>query len=82
MLTAYIKPSAPPKWLHQNHAEYTGDFREGCLLDSFSVFTKRGAASIQEHYVNPNMSDYLVIWGSSGSGEAQKVLDDFYGNCR
>lgn len=33
------------QWLHQNNAEYTGDFFDGCLLDNFIVYCKNGVAA-------------------------------------
>ena len=48
------------RWLHQNEAELSGDYFEGCLLDNFFVWTKNGSAGIYEHFLNPNASCYLV----------------------
>ena len=55
-----LDPKALNKWMHQNEAEYTGDYFYGTLLDNFTVITKRGFAAIYEHYVNCWTSDYLV----------------------
>lgn len=70
------------KWLHQNKAQYTGAYCEGCLLDNFMVETKRGVAAIYEHYLNPNSSDYLVKFvpfkGGVQSGELDRLMADWY----
>lgn len=55
-----LNPSAFEKWMHQNKAEYTGDFVDGCLLDNFVVSTKRGYAAIYERYINNQTSGYRV----------------------
>lgn len=60
MTRFYIEPQNLEKWLHQNNAEYTGDYFVGVLLDNFTVSLKNGYAAIYEHYVNPNQSNYLV----------------------
>ena len=56
----YLDPTQFDKWAHQNQIEYTGDFREGVLLDNFVVFTKHGIAAVYENYVNPWRSNYKV----------------------
>lgn len=56
----YLNPLHFEKWMHQNKGNYTGMFLECSLLDNFVIETKRGFAFVYEHYVNPNMSDYLV----------------------
>lgn len=48
------------KWMHQNRAEHTGAYFEGCLLDNFVLACKRGYAFVYESYVNPNMSEYAI----------------------
>ena len=63
------------KWLHQNKAEYTGDYVEGCLLDNFVVMTKRGFAAVYEKYATPNSSVYRTEWES---GTAQEVFRRWY----
>lgn len=60
MTRFYIDPKDLAVWLHQNEAEYTGDFVDGCLLDNFVVSTKNGVAAVYEHYLNAWSSDYLV----------------------
>ena len=72
----YIHPNFLGKWLHQNKAEYTGDYYDGVLLDNFVVQTKNGIAAIYEHYINPNKSDYLVKF-ERGTGIV--VYDEFIG---
>ena len=54
-----LNPSAINKFMHQNNAEYTGDFVEGSLLDNFIISCKRGFIAVYEKYVNPNSSEYL-----------------------
>lgn len=63
------------KWMHQNRAEYTGVFVEGCLLDNFVVATKRGFAAFYEHYLNEWSSDYIVEFQP---GPAQTVWRRWY----
>ena len=48
------------KWLHQNKAEFIGDFVEGVLLDNFVVATTRGIAAVYETYLNSNSSYYRI----------------------
>ena len=50
------------KWMHQNDAEYTGEFFEGCLLDNFIVACKRGYAAIYERYATSNSSRYYMVF--------------------
>jgi len=63
------------KWLHQNGAEYVGDYVEGCLLDNFVVCTRRGFAAIYENYVNEWSSDYYIEFQP---GAAQGVFSNWY----
>lgn len=63
------------KWLHQNKAEYTGDFVEGVLLDNFVVMTKRGFAAVYEKYLNSNASGYEIHFET---GTAQNVFKEWY----
>ena len=63
------------KWLHQNKADYTGLFVDGCLLDNFVVVTKRGFAAIYEEYLNPNSSGYYIEFQT---GTAQDVFRNWY----
>ena len=60
MTQFHIRGSDLEKWMHQNKAEYTGNFVEGCLLDNFVVATKRGFAALYEHPLNEWSSDYIV----------------------
>lgn len=70
-----IAPENLEKWMHQNEAEYTGDFVEGCLLDNFVVATKNGFAAVYEHYLNAWMSDYFIEFQR---GEARDVFNRWY----
>lgn len=63
------------KWIHQNGAEYTGDYIEGCLLDNFVMYTPRGYAAFYESYVNEWTSDYYVEFQP---GPAQTVFSNWY----
>ena len=63
------------RWMQQNGAEYTGDYVEGVLLDSFIVATRRGYAAFYEHYVNTWTSDYYVEFQP---GAAQDVFSAWY----
>lgn len=70
-----ISPSHFGRWLHQNKAEYTGNFVEGVLLDNFVVATKRGFAAIYEKPLNPNQSWYHVVFEA---GTAQNMFSQWY----
>ena len=48
----YLNPFQLEKFMHQNNAEYTGDYFPGCLLDNFIIACKRGYAFIYNHYLN------------------------------
>lgn len=65
------------QWLHQNNAEYTGDFFDGCLLDNFIVYCKNGVAALYEHYLNEWSSCYEVHFGRTPE-EINAVYDEFY----
>lgn len=56
-----LNPLHFDKWFHQNNA-CIEEFSEGCLLDNYLLSVKRGYALVQEHYVNSNMSDYLITF--------------------
>ena len=71
----YVGSCNIDKWLHQNGAEYTGDYYEGVLLDNYVVMTRRGFAAVYEHYLNANSSDYLIEWEP---GPAQNVWKNWY----
>lgn len=74
--TFFMSPINFPKWFHQNKAEYTGDYEEGCLLDNFIVETKRGYAVFYEHYLNANSSDYLVEFQPYNESQGGNELYD------
>lgn len=74
MTRFYLNPAALDKWMHQNAADYTGDYYEGVLLDNFLLSCKNGVAAVYEHYLNPNASNYLVEF-ERGRGDA--VYDSF-----
>jgi hypothetical protein len=63
------------KWMHQNQAEYTGDFVEGCLLDCFVLWCKRGVAAVYEHALNDWSSEYLVEFQR---GDGHDVWERWY----
>ena len=65
------------KWIHQNNAEYTGDFYEGCLLDNFIVQCKNGVATLYEHYCNEWSSCYEVHYGKTQE-EIDMIYNEFY----
>lgn len=71
----YIDSNNLEKWIHQNNAEYTGDFYEGCLLDNFVLVTDKGFAAVYEHYVNCWTSNYYVEYQK---GAAQTVWKKWY----
>lgn len=71
----YLSANELEKWIHQNNAEYTGDFIEGCLLDNFVLVTKKGFAAIYEHYLTPWSSDYYIEYQK---GAAQNVFKKWY----
>lgn len=77
MTAFYIEPGeAFEKWMHQNEAEYTGDYVEGVLLDSFVVQTKRGTAAVYESFVNPNASRYYIEF--QAGYRARRVWSNWY----
>lgn len=49
------------KWMHQNKAECL-EFFEGCLLDNYFLYCKRGNAFVYEHFLNSNSSNYRVFY--------------------
>ena len=63
------------KWMHQNKADFTGDYIEGCLLDNFVISTKRGYAAVYENYVNTWTSDYYIEFQP---GAARDVFRRWY----
>lgn len=63
------------KWVHQNKAEYSGDFVEGCLLDNFVMVTKRGFAAFYETPCSEWCSKYRVVFQK---GAAQDVFREWY----
>ena len=65
------------KWMHQNNAEYTGEFFDGCLLDNFIVSCKNGVAALYEHYCNEWSSCYEVHFGRT-TEEINAIYDEFY----
>lgn len=75
MNTFYMNCAELDKWIHQNRAQYTGDFVDGCLLDNFVLSCKRGFAAVYEHYLNPGQSNYRVEYGV---GDAKKVWERWY----
>lgn len=72
-----LNPSELEKWMHQNKAEYSGSFIDGCLLDNFVVMTKRGFAAFYEHYVNGWTSDYIVEFEPSTAQTVWRRWYDF-----
>lgn len=75
-ITAFnLNPKYLEMWIHQNKAEYAGDFIDGSLLDNFVVATKRGFAAIYECYVNEWQSQYRIEFQP---GTAQDVFRRWY----
>lgn len=66
----------PEKWMHQNQAETTGDFVEGCLLDNFIVQCKHGVAALYEHYCNCWSSCYEVHFARASGKDGNFSADD------
>lgn len=60
MTVLTIMPGMLAKWLHQNKAEYTGDYVEGVLLDNCMVDCKGGYAAIYEEPRNELSSIYRI----------------------
>ena len=58
----FLNPCDLEKWMYQNKAEYTGNYVEGVLQDSFVVATKRGYAFFYDHCLNAWSSDYAVYF--------------------
>lgn len=77
----YLDPKDFDKWMYQNRGEYTGDFVEGCLLDSFVIATKRGYAFFYENALNSQSSDYAVYFIPYKSGKKHlKAYDHLWAN--
>lgn len=70
-----MAPRMLEKWMHQNSAEYTGEFVEGCLLDNFVVSTKRGYAAFYEKALSTWDSAYQVEFEP---GAAENVWRRWY----
>lgn len=73
----FLLKADPEKWMHQNKAEYTGDFFDGGLLDNFIVYCKNGVAALYEHYCNEWSSCYEVHFGRTEK-EINAIYDEFY----
>lgn len=73
-----LDPAALEKWMHQNKANYTGDFLEGCLLNNFIVSTRRGYAAIYEKYINPNKSGYYIEFEAGTAAAIFNNWSEFY----
>ena len=79
MTSFYIPSTFLETWIHQNDAEYLGDYVPGCLLDNFTMGTRRGYAAIYEHYLNEWTSDYYIEFQPYGDQYAEyDVIDEFY----
>lgn len=53
----YMNPCDLDKYMHQNKAQYTEMFVEGCLQDNFVLECKRGYLFCYEHFLNSWFSD-------------------------
>lgn len=73
-----LNPMNFDKFVHQNKGDLV-DFYEGCLLDNYLFQTQRGMMAIYESYVNPNMSEYLVVFASDKE-EINRLWDEFTDN--
>lgn len=76
-MTTFLLNIDLEKWMHQNGAEHTGDFFDGCLMDNFIVGCKNGVAALYEHYINEWSSCYEVHFGRTPE-EINAVYDEFY----
>lgn len=76
-MTIFLLKGDLNRWLHQNEAEYTGDFFDGCLLDNFIVYCKNGIAALYEHYCNEWSSCYEVHFGRTEK-EKRGIYEEFY----
>ena len=75
----FFKVNDVEKWMHQNKAEHTGAFFEGCLLDNYVLACKRGFCAVYERYVNPNMSEHIYEFAPyKHPRECKELWDDFY----
>lgn len=52
------------KLIHQNKGTIV-DCKEGCLLDSLLIYTKRGCMAIIETYLNSNASCYTLYFSTN-----------------
>lgn len=75
-----IDPNQLEKWMHQNKAEYTGDYIEGCLLDNFVVATRRGYAAIYANPVTEWTSDYYIEFQPGAAPDVWRRWYDFANN--
>ena len=77
----YLNPVFFDKWFYQNKGEYM-DYVEGTLLDNYLIETKRGIALVSEHYLNPNLSDYLVTFCDRRNETAVESLFEIFDEIR
>lgn len=70
-----INPLNLEKWIHQNQAEYTGDYVEGVLLDNFILQCKNGYAVFYEKEQNEWTSIYEVEFQRANAND---VFDRWY----
>lgn len=78
MIKEYLlNPDALDMWLHQNGSNEIIDFREGCLLDSFIISTKRGTAAIYERYCTSWTSNYRIEWEKYPSDKVWENWEKF-----
>ena len=73
-----LDPAAFDKFIFQNKADLIETF-EGCLLDNYLYQGKRGMFAIYEKYVNPNMSEYLVVFAKN-ENEIDRLWSEFMSN--
>lgn len=69
-----LNPAYLNKWIKQNGGSII-DMLDGSLLDDYLIECKRGAAVIREHYINPNLSGYTVIF-SRNCSEIYNLWED------
>lgn len=65
------------KFVTQNRGKIIDAF-DGCLLDNYLIWGRRGVIAVYERYINPNASGYTLIFAPHSDTDAGKIEEDFY----
>lgn len=79
----YLNPCFYNKWEYQQREdkeiECGCEFMcDGVLLDNFLISCKNGIALLNEHYLNHNLSDYLVTFARYNDKDGVDEIFDIY----